>query len=115
MLPIELDAQQQETALTLRLQVPGDLLWFQGHFPTLPILPGVAQLDWVLYYGLTRLVPGKAFSSIENIKFQQPVPPDAELELLLNWQAEKSLLSFQYRLLSDRAQAIASSGKIRLC
>ena len=37
MLPIELDAQQQETALTLRLQVPGDLLWFQGHFPTLPI------------------------------------------------------------------------------
>ncbi|MBP2197261.1 3-hydroxyacyl-ACP dehydratase FabZ family protein [Pantoea cypripedii] len=115
MLPVELDAQQQATALTLRLHVAADLLWFRGHFPSLPILPGVAQLDWVLYYGLTRLVPGKAFASIENIKFQQPVLPDAELELHINWQAEKSVLSFQYRLLSDDGTPVASSGKIRLC
>lgn len=115
MLPVELNAQQQGSMLTLRLHVAANLFWFRGHFPTLPILPGVAQLDWVLHYGLTRLAPGKAFASIDNIKFQQPVPPDAELELQLNWQEEKSLLSFSYSLIRQDGVDIASSGKIRLC
>ncbi|WP_336777154.1 3-hydroxyacyl-ACP dehydratase FabZ family protein [Pantoea sp. USHLN256] len=115
MLPVELDAQQQGDALTLRLHAAADLFWFRGHFPTLPILPGVAQLDWALHYGLTRLAPGKSFASIDNIKFQQPVPPDAELELQLQWQAEKSLLSFSYSLINGEMATVASSGKIRLC
>jgi len=115
MLPVELNAQQQDGTLTLRLLVAADLLWFRGHFPTLPILPGVAQLDWVLHYGLTRLAPGKSFASIENIKFQQPVPPDARLELQLQWLPEKSLLSFRYVLLRGAQAEVASSGKIRLC
>lgn len=115
MLPVELNAQQQGAMLTLRLHAKADLFWFRGHFPTLPILPGVAQLDWVLHYGLTRLAPGKAFASIDNIKFQHPVPPDAELELQLNWQEEKSLLSFSYSLIRQDGADIASSGKIRLC
>lgn len=112
MLPVELDAQQQGDVLTLRLHAPAELLWFRGHFPTLPILPGVAQLDWVLHYGLTRLAIGKAFAAIDNIKFQQPVPPNAELELHLHWQEDRSLLSFSYRLPGGQ---VASSGKIRLC
>ncbi|MCT6590171.1 hydroxymyristoyl-ACP dehydratase [Pantoea dispersa] len=115
MLPVELDAQQQDGTLTLRLLAAADLLWFRGHFPTLPILPGVAQLDWVLHYGLTRLAPGKSFASIENIKFQQPVPPDAQLELQLQWLPEKSVLSFRYALLRGAQAEVASSGKIRLC
>jgi 3-hydroxymyristoyl/3-hydroxydecanoyl-(acyl carrier protein) dehydratase len=115
MLPVELDAQLQGTTLTLRLRASADLFWFRGHFPTLPILPGVAQLDWVMHYGLTRLAPGKAFASIDNIKFQQPVPPDAELELQLHWQEEKSLLSFSYSLPGHDSVDVASSGKIRLC
>jgi 3-hydroxymyristoyl/3-hydroxydecanoyl-(acyl carrier protein) dehydratase len=115
MLPVELHAQQQGDVLTLRLHAAADLLWFRGHFPTLPILPGVAQLDWVLHYGLTRLAPGKTFVAIDNIKFQQPVSPDAELELQLHWQAEKSLLSFSYSLINGELATVASSGKIRLC
>jgi 3-hydroxymyristoyl/3-hydroxydecanoyl-(acyl carrier protein) dehydratase len=115
MLPVELRAQQQGDTLTLRLHAAASLFWFRGHFPTLPILPGVAQLDWVMHYGLTRLAIGKTFASIDNIKFQQPVPLDAELELQLRWQAEKSLLSFSYSLIKDDVATVASSGKIRLC
>lgn len=115
MLPVELDAQQQGATLTLRLHAAANLFWFRGHFPTLPILPGVAQLDWALHYGLTRLALGKSFVSIDNIKFQQPVPPDSELALQLIWQEEKSLLSFSYSLIHPHRTEIASSGKIRLC
>ena len=115
MLPVELSAQQQGATLTLRLRASADLFWFQGHFPGLPILPGVAQLDWVMHYGLTRLAPGKTFASIENIKFQQPVPPDAQLALQISWHETKSLLSFSYSLLCGESVSVASSGKIRLC
>jgi 3-hydroxymyristoyl/3-hydroxydecanoyl-(acyl carrier protein) dehydratase len=101
MLPVELHAEQQGDTLTLRLHVVADLFWFRGHFPTLPILPGVAQLDWALHYGLTRLAIGKSFA--------------AELALQLQWQAEKSLLSFSYSLINGDVATVASSGKIRLC
>ena len=58
---------------------------------------------------------GRCIMAIENIKFQQPVPPDAELELQLSWQEEKSLLNFSYSLIRADSAEMASSGKIRLC
>lgn len=94
MLPIERSRELQADSVTLTLQVEAGLFWFQGHFPELPILPGVAQLDWVMHYGVSLLAPGKQFAAVENIKFQQPVPPDSLLQLRIDWDAEKSRLSF---------------------
>ncbi|MSE17461.1 hydroxymyristoyl-ACP dehydratase, partial [Pantoea agglomerans] len=85
------------------------------HFPHLPILPGVAQLGWVMHYGVSLLAPGKQFAAVDNIKFQQPVLPDSLLQLHLDWDAEKSRLSFRYSLLKNDGEQIASSGKIALC
>jgi len=115
MLPIEHRRKRQADSVTLTLQVEAGLFWFQGHFPALPILPGVAQLDWVMHYGVSLLAPGKQFVAIENIKFQQPVLPDSLIQLHIDWDAEKSRLSFRYSLLSDDGEQSASSGKIALC
>lgn len=115
MLPIERSRTLQANSVTLTLEVEPGLFWFQGHFPTLPILPGVAQLDWVMHYGLLLLAPGRQFAAIDNIKFQQPVPPGSLLQLHLEWHAEKSRLSFRYSLLSEAGEQSASSGKIALC
>ena len=115
MLPIERSRELQADSVTLTLQVEAGLFWFQGHFPELPILPGVAQLDWVMHYGVTLLAPDKQFAAVENIKFQQPVPPDSLLQLRIDWDAEKSRLSFRYSLLTDGGEQSASSGKIALC
>ncbi|QKJ86714.1 hydroxymyristoyl-ACP dehydratase [Paramixta manurensis] len=114
MLPVELSHHHQGQQAEWVLQVNADLFWFQGHFPGQPLLPGVAQLDWVLHYA-ALLAPGKRFSSIENIKFQRPVLPGSRLKLALEWQAEKSLLRFCYSLLDTVEPVAASSGKIRLC
>ena len=115
MLPIERSRELQADSVTLTLQVEAGLFWFRGHFPELPILPGVAQLDWVMHYGVTLLAPDKQFAAVENIKFQQPVPPDSLLQLRIDWDAEKSRLSFRYSLLTDGGEQSSSSGKIALC
>ncbi|MCZ4058743.1 hydroxymyristoyl-ACP dehydratase [Pantoea sp. LMR881] len=115
MLPIERSRQLQDKRATLTLYLAADLFWFQGHFPVLPVLPGVAQIDWVMHYGVLLLAPGKQFVAIENIKFQQPVAPDSLLQLTLDWDDIKSRLSFHYSLLHDGGETRASSGKIQLC
>lgn len=115
MKPIELQRVQPEAGkLCLRLAVPVLLGWFKGHFPTQPILPGVAQLDWVMTYAV-ELAPGMRFSSIDSVKFQRPIVPESELELNLQWDATRNVLSFSYMLLSAQGGVPASSGKIKLC
>ena len=115
MLPVERSRQIQHNTVTLMLHVTADLFWFQGHFPALPILPGVAQLNWVMHYGVPLLAAGKQFSAVENIKFQQPVPPDSLLQLVIDWDASTSRLGFRDSLLRDGDAVSASSGKIQLC
>ncbi|MCU5775354.1 hydroxymyristoyl-ACP dehydratase [Erwiniaceae bacterium BAC15a-03b] len=115
MLPVELSCRQQQAQAELLLRVDADLFWFRGHFPQQPLLPGVAQLDWVMHYGTQLLAAGKQFSSIENIKFQQPVLPDSTLKLALTWNALKNQLSFRYLLQQGECESVASSGKINLC
>ncbi|MFK3659641.1 hydroxymyristoyl-ACP dehydratase [Scandinavium sp. NPDC088450] len=108
-----LQAQPQELAVVLHLDP--DLFWFQGHFDVQPLLPGVAQLDWVMHYAITLLAPGFRFHSIQNVKFQAPLLPETTVTLTLSWLAEKQLLSFSYQRHEGELRHTASSGKIRLC
>ncbi|WP_330984128.1 MULTISPECIES: hydroxymyristoyl-ACP dehydratase [Enterobacterales] len=108
-----LQAQPQELAVVLHLDP--DLLWFQGHFDVQPLLPGVAQLDWVMHYATTLLAPGFRFHSIQNVKFQAPLLPETTVTLTLSWLAKKQLLSFSYQRHEGELRHTASSGKIRLC
>lgn len=111
---IEQSTQVHESQLCLHLRIPASLAWFRGHFPTQPLLPGVAQLDWVMAFG-AQLAPGLRFSAIDSVKFQRPVLPDSLLELNLRWDAAKSVLSFAYTLLDAEERQPVSSGKIKLC
>ncbi len=106
--------QSAENQLCLHLHIPANLSWFRGHFPTQPLLPGVAQLDWVMAYG-AELAPGMRFCAIESVKFQRPVLPESLLELNLRWDAARSLLHFEYLLLKKDSRQPVSSGKIKLC
>lgn len=119
MLPIELARSENVTAddveqVVIELRVDRELFWFNGHFSRQPILPGVAQLDWVMRYGTELLAPQWCFSAIDNIKFQQPVLPDNRLRLTLHWHAVKQQLTFTYHILGADEERIASSGKITL-
>lgn len=115
MKPIEvMRTRPDEKQLILQLHIPASLNWFCGHFPAQPLLPGVAQLDWVMAYG-AELAPGMRFSAINSVKFQRPLLPDSLLELILRWDSARSLLAFEYVLLKEAARLPVSSGKIKLC
>ncbi|SNY71631.1 beta-hydroxyacyl-ACP dehydratase [Enterobacter sp. CC120223-11] len=116
MKPRVLEHQQAEPqSLSLTLFLDPDLFWFQGHFEVQPLLPGVAQLDWVMHYATTLLAPGFRFHSIQNVKFQAPLLPETTVTLQLTWQTEKQILTFSYARHEGEARHTASSGKIRLC
>jgi 3-hydroxymyristoyl/3-hydroxydecanoyl-(acyl carrier protein) dehydratase len=94
----------------VRFDLSPDLDVFQGHFPDMPILPGVAQLDWVMQiaarcFGLTEPV-ARDF----QVKFTDIIRPGSLLSLDLDIDRTRSRLSFQYKV----GEKVVSAGRIKL-
>jgi 3-hydroxymyristoyl/3-hydroxydecanoyl-(acyl carrier protein) dehydratase len=103
---LEIDRDHAEFMVLLH----GDLLFFQGHFPNGAILPGVAQIHWAMQWGRRYLDIERHFVGLDQVKFHMPAKPGDQLLVALDWEAEKSLLSFRYTL----AGRVVSSGRIRV-
>ena len=108
--PTLLSQRQEGETLVLRLWLDPELVWFAGHFPGAPLLPGVAQLHLAIGYACERWAIEERFSGLEMLKFQRPLRPGSEVELQLEWQAERRKLQFCYRLDGETA----SSGRVKL-
>lgn len=79
----------------LQLEVEARHPGFDGHFPQHPVLPGVVQLDWAERFG-RECFPGLGprLAGLEQLKFQQIVPPGTRLLLELEAAADGSSLRF---------------------
>lgn len=96
----DLPEEQSETispdAVRVWFDVSADHRYFQGHFPNLPILPGVAQVHWATlytrkYFGVTTPV-----TSIQRLKFVQPVAPETSVQYRLNYDSARARLDFVF-------------------
>lgn len=103
----------QNTA-ELVLRIDEDILDFKGHFAHFPLLPGVTQIDWALFYAIQYLKTPTAFKGMEVIKFQEPILPNSTVHLALSWDGEKGKLAFKYTSGSHDTQNTHSSGKMKL-
>jgi len=100
-----------ENSAFLLLQIDPEIVYFDGHFDNYPILAGVTQLDWAIYYGKTLLSANSVFDGMEVIKFQQPILPNTLVLLTLRWEKEKNKLYFSYTSGENQSHA---SGRIKL-
>ncbi|HTH74252.1 MAG TPA: AMP-binding protein [Trinickia sp.] len=87
-----------DDAMHYDLRVPATLVHFAGHFPGLPILPGVVQIDWAVELGAQQWPEVREIASVERLKFMAPVPPGAILRLTLAHDAERRRMRFAFRL-----------------
>ncbi|POZ50065.1 AMP-binding protein [Methylovulum psychrotolerans] len=99
---------QQDGAVELSLRMQAGLLYFAGHFPGQPILPGVTQLVWAEKYGKLFFPIAKGFLSMEVVKFKKIIRPNDELILHLSWNADSGKLYFDF---SSRIES-HSSGRL---
>ncbi|EEA00472.1 AMP-dependent synthetase and ligase [Burkholderia sp. H160] len=80
------------------LRVPQSLVHFAGHFPGLPILPGVVQVDWAARLAAGHWPRVRQVASVDRLKFMAPVSPGAVLELTLAYDVARRRVQFAYRL-----------------
>jgi len=95
--------------LVLQLLIPKDCVFFIGHFPGSPILPGVVQVDWAIDYASQLLGMKKEnINEIAQLKFTQVITPGTTLFLSLVWASNK--LVFRY----FNPECTYSSGKLKV-
>jgi acyl-coenzyme A synthetase/AMP-(fatty) acid ligase/3-hydroxymyristoyl/3-hydroxydecanoyl-(acyl carrier protein) dehydratase len=84
--------------LRYELRVPSTLAHFGGHFPDLPILPGVVQVDWAIRLASEHVAGTRDTASVDRLKFMAPVPPGAVLDLRIAHDTARRRMQFAYRL-----------------
>lgn len=109
-LPDVIDLRHDERHAVARLALPHDAEVFRGHFPSMPIVSGVAQIDWVLRVASRCFPLGQPVADDFQVKFSHIIEPGTDLVLTLDFDPTLGRLNFIYRV-DDR---IMSSGRIKL-
>jgi 3-hydroxymyristoyl/3-hydroxydecanoyl-(acyl carrier protein) dehydratase len=90
----------------LELEIPAGLSYFVGHFPDLPLLPGVVQVDWAIELGRELIPFTGSFRALSAVKFMRVIQPAEAITLTLEYSADQRQLDFEYRL----GERVCSSG-----
>lgn len=109
LLPEILAERSSPSGYEFELRVPPQLACFTGHFPGLPVLPGVVQLGWACDLANPRYSLPACFTHIAALKFMQVVKPGELLALALGYDPARREIFFSYR---DAKGAECSSGRI---
>jgi 3-hydroxymyristoyl/3-hydroxydecanoyl-(acyl carrier protein) dehydratase len=105
---LPLDERQHDGVWTLALRIPLDLVYFPGHFPQAPVLPGAVQVAWALDFAASLLGTPRRCHAMEALKFQQLLRPGDRADLTLRHDPLRHKLHFAYRY-GDKAY---SSGRL---
>lgn len=91
----------------VRVRIPEDVKYVEGHFEHEPIVPGVAQLLPLVYAPARQAWPDLgAATSLRRLKFKSALRPGESIEVELTRQADK--VRFQIR----RGETLCTRGAI---
>jgi 3-hydroxymyristoyl/3-hydroxydecanoyl-(acyl carrier protein) dehydratase len=108
--PEILDYRWIDQGVELDLRAPADLHYFKGHFPDVPVLPGVAQLDWAVRYARDAFGGFGAVTEVSQLKYRRLWTPSESVTLRLLHKVEKQAVTFSFAT----AQAVFSSGTFKV-
>lgn len=104
--PLDLDiVTQDESTAEIRFTLAPDLIYFSGHFPEHPILPGLAQVH------IARLIAEQIWgfeppsSDLSRMKFRHVLKPGDQITLKLAVDRAKGVLRYQYVMNGGEAAA----------
>jgi acyl-coenzyme A synthetase/AMP-(fatty) acid ligase len=87
-----------------------DLAQLDGHFPGMPIVPGVAQIDWAVKLAERHMGVPLSSAQTYQVKFHRLTLPGMAVTLRLTHDEDRQRLSFTYL----RGDDVLTSGVIRL-
>jgi len=96
-----------EAQIRYTLYLPLNSVYFKGHFPGRPILPGITQINWAISL-LQPLLVVNEIKSLDRVKFMRPIRPDSKISLLLKLSNDDH--RFSYRFFDD--SGVFSSGQV---
>jgi 3-hydroxyacyl-[acyl-carrier-protein] dehydratase len=68
-------------SITGRRCVPADEPFFAGHFPAMPVVPGVFMMEALAECARKSLPPGAILASVPLVRFRRRVNPGETLDL----------------------------------
>ena len=98
------DGQREQ--LTLRFAVPASTRYFEGHFPDVPLLPGVVQIGWAVEFARQYFELPARFHTLAGVKFTRVIQPGANVSLKMS--VEEGALWFAF----DADGHACSSGRV---
>ncbi|MEJ0098394.1 MAG: AMP-binding protein [Pseudomonadota bacterium] len=101
--------EQGATSCTVELWVSPTTPYFSGHFPGQPILPGVAQIDWLVWLSRELLGIEGGFAGLELAKFRRIIRPGSRLRVSLDDDVARGFTAYQ---ILD-GEEMCASGRIR--
>ena len=109
-LPGEEVISRSEDSVSVRLSIPSECSFFDGHFPEFKLLPAVGQFGIVTHLAQKYFGAGDFVSSIKRMKFSLPILPDSSVQVDLSYNRAKKEVSFS---ISDAADSLRlyASGK----
>ncbi|MDP2698564.1 AMP-binding protein [Thalassospira sp.] len=82
--------------VNLSLHLSADLVYFHGHFPDMPILPGVVQLHWAVHQAATIFDIPVTIGEVAQLKYRKPITPGSNVMLELDCDRKNAKVKFRY-------------------
>lgn len=101
---------RDEDRVNLSLRLPADMLYFRGHFPGMPLLPGVVQLHWAVDQAAAVFDVPVTIGEVTQLKYRKPITPGSTVMLELDCDRDNAKIKFRYH--SD-AEGDHSSGILK--
>jgi 3-hydroxyacyl-[acyl-carrier-protein] dehydratase len=106
---IEKITTKAETAAEADVSIPADSLWFDGHFPGMPLLPGIAQLAMVEQVIARAWPHQRRAGRFSRVRFKLKIDPGMPVTVAVTRKKDKPDL-FGFQIIT--AEGVACVGNV---